>query len=184
MAKEKPEKIESPEEIDSPEKKSKFNIKILLFGIPLFMLQLVVVYFVTANFLLNKWNQGDQQINNADQISEEGSSDEHSSSESNLGEFVYIEEDVIVNPANTQGKRLLLTSIGFDLKSEENIEAMKEKNIVIRDMIISTIASKTISQLNSIAFRDSLKMEISEKVRKLIPSIKVNKIYFSKYIIQ
>jgi len=184
MAKDKTEKIDSPEEIDLPEKKSKFNIKILLFGIPLFMLQLVVVYFITANFLLNKWNQGNQQENNTEQLSEEGSSDEHSSSESNLGEFVYIEEDVIVNPANTQGKRLLLTSIGFDLRSEENKAAMKEKNIVIRDMIISTIASKTISQLNSIAFRDSLKMEISEKVKELIPSIKVNKIYFSKYIIQ
>ena len=30
------------------------NIKVLLFGIPIFIVQLVVVYFITANVLLNK----------------------------------------------------------------------------------------------------------------------------------
>ncbi len=175
------------EKIDLPEKKSKFNIKILLFGIPLFVLQLVVVYFITANFLLNKWSNENQQVsqeNLVEQVSDKEDSDEQSSSESDLGKFVYLEEDIIVNPANTQGKRLLLTSIGFDLRSEESKTAMKEKGIVIRDMIISTLAGKTITQLNSIAYRDSLKMEISEKVKELIPSIKVNQVYFSKYIIQ
>ncbi|GBD88083.1 flagellar basal body-associated protein FliL [bacterium BMS3Abin03] len=181
MAKDKTEK---PEEI---EKKPKFNIKVLLIGIPLFMIQLIIVYFITANFLLDKWKEGNQQLtanSNAELTSENKNEDNTSASQNELGKYVYLEEDVIVNPANTQGKRLLLTSIGFDLKSEENKTAMKEKEIPIRDMIITTLASKTIDQLNSISFRDSLKSEISQKVKNLIPNLKVNKVYFSKYIIQ
>ena len=181
MAKKETEK---PEET---EKKSKFNIKILLIGIPVFMIQLVVVYFVTANFLLDKWKPGTEQLSgnvNVENTLDGESTESNSSSESELGKYVYLEEDVIVNPANTQGKRLLLASIGFDLKSEDNKSAMKGKKIPIRDMIISTLASKTIEQLNSIAFRDSLKLEISTQVKQLIPDLKVNRVYFSKYIIQ
>ena len=40
---------------DLPEpKKGGINTKVILFGLPLFILQLIVVYFVTANILLNK----------------------------------------------------------------------------------------------------------------------------------
>lgn len=175
------------EKPDGAGNKSKFNIKVILIGIPIFMLQLVVVYFITANFLLEKWKPGVQQLSgnvNVEHTSDEEGTENSSSSESNLGKFVYLEEDVIVNPANTQGKRLLLASIGFDLKSEENKSAMKEKEIPIRDMIISTLASKTIEELNSIAYRDSLKLEISNQIKELIPDLRVNRVYFSKYIIQ
>ena len=180
MAKEKKEKTKEPKE------KSKFNIKILLFGIPLFILQLIVVYFVTANFLLEKWNPKNHPVKT--NITAEDTSNEENTdsevSESEEGKYVYLVKDVIVNPAKTGGKRLLLTSIGFDLATKENEDAIKEKEIPVRDVIISTLSSKTIDQLNDYAYKDSLKTEIAHNVKKLVPHIKVNKVYFSKYIIQ
>jgi len=180
MAKEK----ESPEE--KTKTKSKLNMKILLIGIPLFMVQLTVVYFVTANFLLNKWKESASQIQKKVEV-EQSSDTENSSNKSSTGEvgkYVYSVEDVVVNPAKTNGKRLMLTSLGFDLGSEDNKTEMKEKEIPVRDMIINTLASKTVDQLSDIHYRDSLKIEIIQNLKKLIPKIKVNQVYFSKYIIQ
>ena len=187
MAKEKTEEQknpEKPEETVPVEKKSKFNTKILLFGIPAFMIQLVVVYFVTANILLDKWKSGNMPQEPEMNVEQTSGSEDGNNENSELGKYVYLEEDVIVNPADTQGKRLLLSSVGFDLGSEENKNAMKEKKILIRDMIISILASKTVDQLNSTSFRDTLKVEISKTVKDLIPNLKVNQVYFSKYIIQ
>jgi len=188
MAKEKidekpPVEEESLEPV--PEKKKfKFNTKILLFGIPVFMIQLVIVYFVTANILLDKWKTASQQQSPEMNVEQTSDNDSGSNNSNDLGKFVYLEEDVIVNPAQTQGKRLLLSSVGFDLGSEENKNAMKEKKILVRDMIISILSSKTVDELNSSSFRDSLKVEISRTVKGLIPDLRVNQVYFSKYIIQ
>ncbi len=180
MAKEKKEKKEPSEG------KSKINLKMLLIGIPLFMLQLVVVYFITANILLNKWKESAAQINgnvNVEQTADTEEPDESSGS-GETGKYVYVVEDIIVNPANTQGKRLMLTSLGFDLGDEVSNSSMEEKEIPVRDMIINTLASKTIEQLSNVQYRDTLKAEITGNLKKLIPKIKVNKVYFSKYIIQ
>jgi flagellar FliL protein len=176
------------EKVDTPvgqEKKNGVNMKVLLIGIPIFVVQLVAVYFVTANFLLDRWKQNPTQ-STSDNSGEENIDVEHTSNttDSNSGKFVYLEEDIIVNPAQTEGKRLLLTSVGFDLLSEENVLEMRERKIPIRDLIITTIANKTIEQLNGVEYRDSLKLEIANKVKELIPGLRVNQIYFAKYIIQ
>ena len=89
MAKDKTEK---PEEI---EKKPKFNIKVLLIGIPLFMIQLIIVYFITANFLLDKWKEGNQQLtanSNAELTSENKNEDNTSASQNELGKYVEVIE--------------------------------------------------------------------------------------------
>ena len=187
MAKEKTEEqtsVEKPEAPVTEGKKSKFNTKILLFGIPIFMVQLVAVYFVTANILLDKWKTASLQQNQGMNVEQTSGTDNENNKGNELGKYVYVEEDVIVNPAQTQGKRLLLSSVGFDLGSEENKTAMTDKKIPLRDMIISILSSKTVDQLNNISYRDSIKEEISKTVKTLIPGLKVNQVYFSKYVIQ
>ena len=52
MAKEPEKKL--PEKAGEETKKKGFNIKILLIGLPIFIIQLVAVYFITANILISK----------------------------------------------------------------------------------------------------------------------------------
>ena len=101
-----------------------------------------------------------------------------------LGKFIYTIEDIIVNPADTDGKRLLLTSVGLDVPQQTMEEELKTREAMVKDVIISTLSSKTIPELNNTAYRDTLKEAISHKVTTLIPAVKVNNVYFSKYIIQ
>jgi flagellar protein FliL len=169
------------EDIGSSGKKSSFNIKILLVGIPLFIIQVAAVYFVTANILMKKFESMAMTAKNTVVVDTALAASKKSAE---LGKNIYPIEDIIVNPADTDGKRLLLTSIGVDLSKPEMLNELKSREVMVKDIIISSLASKNISQLGDMAYRDSLKLEITSKMKDKIPSVTVNSIYFSKYIIQ
>jgi flagellar FliL protein len=170
------------------EKKSSPITKIILFGVPAFIVQLILVYFITANILINKVNNGAATGHGEETVSEESSGHEEGGEEgegsSSSGQFIYSIDEVVVNPANTNGRQLLLTSLAFDLASEENKTELEGKEFLVKDMIISVLSSKSPRFLNDITQRDSLRNEISNKIEGFIPGIKIKKVYFSKYILQ
>jgi flagellar FliL protein len=186
----KDEKPETEEKIEVPAetKKSVLNPKVLLFGVPIFILQLLIVYFVTANILMSKIHQNNPELaedesKSAEQLDSVNTSNKNQA-EVELGKFIFLVEDVIVNPAGTDGKRFLLTTVGFDISSAEEMKELQGKEVLVKDMVISKLSSKDISQLNNSAYRDTIRTEISGEIKKLIPRVKVNNIYFSKYIFQ
>ncbi|MFN3694577.1 MAG: flagellar basal body-associated protein FliL, partial [Ignavibacterium sp.] len=112
--------------------------------------------------------------------------DKYSETESNtsLGENIFNLDDIIVNPAETNGKTLVLASLGFDLNTPEAKKTMEEKVIIVKDAVITLLASKTVPQLSNTAYRDSLKAEMISDLSRKMPGVKINNIYFSKFIIQ
>ena len=69
------EKTNTPPEIIKAEKKpSMFNPKVLMIGLPIFIVQLVAVYFITANVLL----PGHSKSSEPEDPKTEESSEEHS----------------------------------------------------------------------------------------------------------
>lgn len=183
--------LEEPIGLEEKTKKS-FNPKVFIIGIPLFVLQLVIVYFVTANILLTKFessshkNEGEtvEAGEEAQDSTEEGEESEDSEAESvEIGKHIFSIEDIIVNPTGTNGQRLLLVSMAFDVKDEAQLESIKQKEFVVKDMVISTLSSKTMNELSAIGQKDSLKAEISQGLASLLPKLKINSVYFSKYVI-
>ena len=166
-------------------KKSVLNNKVILFGIPLFVVQLVVVYFITANIILSKmYSSTDSTEEIAAVDSTTILTDSVIKPGVELGRYIYSVEDIIVNPSQTDGKRLLLTTVGFDLGSEEQKTELSSKEVLVKDIIISALSGKTLPQLNDNLYKDTLKIEIKKKVMQYIQGVKLNSIYFSKYIIQ
>ncbi|MEW6652366.1 MAG: flagellar basal body-associated FliL family protein [Bacteroidota bacterium] len=158
-----------------------FNIKILFFGLPLFIIQLVAVYFITANFLLNK-----MQTQTADDLKSTKNDTAQVAKEkpAEYGKFIHEIQDQIVNPAGTDGRRLLMVSLGFDVPSEENKKELEAKDVLLKDEVLSVISSKGLAELSNMAYRDTLRAEITERLKTVMPTVKINKIYFSKYILQ
>lgn len=185
MEKTKEEKTETKVEETSviPEKGKGLNIKVLLFGIPIFIVQLVVVYFITANVLLNKiqTNHSSAEPTPAE-IKKEAEHPKANSQE--LGKFVYMVEDLVINPANTEGKRFLLSSLGFDVSTEQEHQELKSKEFLLKDAVISIMSSKEMARLSNIVYRDTLRAEIIKRLSVVMPKVKINTIYFSKYILQ
>lgn len=186
----KDEKPESSEIIEVPaeKKKSSLNPKVFILGVPLFILQLLIVYFVTANILMSKIHQNNPELaegeSNSEQQPDTANNNNQNQSKIELGKFIFLVEDVIVNPAGTEGKRFLLTTVGFDISSEEEMKELQNKEVLVKDMVISKLSSKDITQLNNSYYRDTIRTEISGEIKKLIPRVNVNNIYFSKYIFQ
>jgi flagellar FliL protein len=93
-------------------------------------------------------------------------------------------EDLIINPAKTDGKRLLMSSLGFDVSTEAEHQELKAKDVLLKDAVISVMSSKELVQLGNTAYRDTLRTEIVKRLTQLMPKVKINTIYFSKYILQ
>lgn len=160
-----------------------FNSKILLIGLPLFIIQLIAVYFITANILLPKIQLHTSSVA-TDSVETGETNGTDSVKHTELGKYVYVVEDLIINPAGTDGKRLLLSSIGFDLLTEQNQKELKEKEVLVKDAIISVLSSKDLTHLSDALYRDTLRLEISKRINQLMPQVKINNVYFSKYILQ
>ncbi|MBL1212533.1 MAG: flagellar basal body protein FliL [Ignavibacteriae bacterium] len=167
-------------EVVQPPSSSKINMKVFLFGLPVFILQLVFVYYITANILINRHEYGTEAATEKPETEDV----EDSANVVELGKYIYSVDDIIVNPAGTDGKRLLLTSVGFDVVNEECMKELESKEILVKDMIISTLSEKSLSKLRNWNYKDSLRFEIAANMKNFMPGINVNKVYFSKFIIQ
>jgi len=164
--------------------KKGFNIKILLFGLPLFIIQLVAVYFITANFLLNKMHASEAGGEGHEAGKKDSTEVVKDEKPSEFGKFIYEIQDQIVNPVGTDGRRLVMVSLGFDVPTEENHKELETKNVLLKDAVLSVMSSKDLSQLSNMAYRDTLRIEITNRLHQTMPEVKINTIYFSKYIIQ
>ncbi len=171
------------EEIKAKPEKSGINTKIFIFGIPVFMIQLVAVYFITANILMKRFESRAAIGKDSTQAGQTADTS-NKKTKVELGRYIFPVDDVIVNPAGTDGKRLLLTSVGIDLRSDKMMTELKSREALVKDVIISTLSSKDVDQLNNTMYRDSLKTEIADQLTRMVPDIGINTIYFSKYILQ
>ena len=142
----------TPELIKAEKKPSMFNPKVLMIGLPIFVVQLVAVYFITANILLpgqTKSPSGSDSTKTEEttEHSEEsteghGETEEGKEGEHGTGGLIYSLDDMIVNPANTNGKMLLLASLGLAVESEESKKVLEEKQVIVKDAVISVLSVK------------------------------------------
>lgn len=162
--------------------------KVILLGIPLFIIQLVAVYFIVAYLLESKQipsnlGRGIEAAGHvAEQQAEEGF-DDFEADTSSAGNFVYSLDDLMMNPAGTNGQAIMLVSLGFDIGSETMRTTMETKEVLVRDMVITTLSGKTLDEL-AISNRDSLRLELADKVESLFNNVRIKRVYFSKFIIQ
>lgn len=168
------------DESSKSDSKKGFNPKVLIIGLPLFIIQLLAVYYVTANILLTKIIEQQGLVANSEADSIDADLQEKKEP---TGTHIFKIEDIIVNPAGTGGQRIMLVSLGIDVESEEAIKTLEGKVVIVKDMIIETMSSKTMAELGEIGFKEILKAELITRLNELIKDVKVNNIYFDKYVI-
>jgi flagellar FliL protein len=166
-----------------PEKVSKFNPKVLIIGLPLFIIQLVAVYFVTANVLMNRIQpEVIKESKPGESKTEKSAQSKNKTTE--IGKFIASFDDIIVNPAGTNGQKLMLTSVSFDMPDEKQLQELKEKELIVKDIIINTLSNKTLLEVGKVGYKDTLKTELANNVMAKFGNLKISNVYFTKYIIQ
>ncbi|MCK5126316.1 MAG: flagellar basal body-associated FliL family protein [candidate division Zixibacteria bacterium] len=92
--------------------------------------------------------------------------------------------NIVVNPAGTGGTRFLATSIGFELKTGKASSKFREKNIVVRDALITILSSQSIPELSDFKQRQRLRKLIKLRVQKLLKTDDVEAVYFTEFVLQ
>jgi flagellar FliL protein len=93
-------------------------------------------------------------------------------------------ENLVLNPAGSNGSRFLMVNATFELKDEAAKEAAKEKEAEARDIILALLGKKTLDQLSDIAQRDQIKKEVLAAVAPIFPKGVVTKVFFPQFVIQ
>ena len=108
---------------------------------------------------------------------------EHKSRDQSEGS-VFLVEDLIVNPAGTEGRRFLSTSIGFETTSGETSDLLTEREAIIRDALITILSSQTIPELSDFKQRERLRKLIKLRVEKLLKTDQITAVYFTEFVLQ
>ena len=130
--------------------------------------QAVGAYFLVFNVLLEHPNKG----KNA-----------RKTNHLEVGHFFEL-GDIVINPANTSGKKYLVMEIGLEAKKEKVITEAESKEIWFRDAINTLLTNKTEAELLDISKRSLLKKEILKLINNRMKEGKFSKVYFKKYIMQ
>ena len=93
-------------------------------------------------------------------------------------------ENLVLNPAGSNGTRFLMVNATFELKDEAAKEAAKDKEAEVRDIILALLGKKSIDQLTDISQRDGIKKEVLAAVAPLFPKGVVTKVFFPQFVIQ
>ncbi len=160
--------------------------------IPIVILQIIIAYLLVLD--LNSKTTAEQTSSTVkDKETVKSSSDrevvdEYKVSDSEYiishPEFLFVVKDLVVNPAGTGGLRYLLTSVGIEVTNEKAFAEIQSKEVVVNDILINILSSKTLEELSDVSRRKELRREIAKKVDEILTNGRVQNVYFSKFIIQ
>ena len=147
--------------------------KLILFGVPVFLVQLVAIYFLMSKFVVP-----------SSAAKESAKPAETKEAAEHPAQSIFVVKDIIVNPAGTNGTRFLLTTIGLEVTTPEAQNDLEKKEVQVRDILNSVLTSKGLDDLVNVEQREALRAEIFQKVSELVKSGTLANVYFSKFIIQ
>jgi flagellar FliL protein len=163
--------------------------KLIMFGVPLLLIQLVLVYFLITKVLAPAAPAAASADDKTAEGKAGGEKGGHGSEKKGEGGesaegSIYVVKDLIVNPAGTNGTRFLLTTIGFEVTTAEGLKEIELKDVMVRDALNTILTSKDLLTLVNMEGRESVRKEIEEKVSGMLRNGRLTNVYFSKFIIQ
>lgn len=119
--------------------------------------------------------------------------------EAQFGE-VYVIEDLVINPAQSGGRRHLLVSIGLEYALDQGEDGghgssgdgiptglgleIQTREPQIRDNIITLLAGQELSVLADIKYRERIRESLKKAVNYYLHDGQVERLYFTKYVFQ
>lgn len=93
-------------------------------------------------------------------------------------------ENIIVNPAGSQGNRFLMTSVAFAVSDEKLQKSLDDSKVELRDRVTGVLEAMTMAQLTSPGARDTIKSRIAGVVGEMVgPKASVT-VFLPQFVIQ
>lgn len=96
----------------------------------------------------------------------------------------YQMEELVVNPANTNGKRYLMVEISLELDDKTIIPVIEQHKLRLKQDIMETLSARSIPELVKVSERDQLRIELITLINSVIGARSVRNLYFTKYVMQ
>lgn len=100
-----------------------------------------------------------------------------------IGPMVAI-EPFIINILDEEGTRYLKAAITLETDNEPVVEEINQRMPQIRDAILLLVGNKTFSELADLQGKLQLRSELRERLNKLLSGGRVQKIYFTEFVVQ
>jgi flagellar protein FliL len=92
-------------------------------------------------------------------------------------------DNIIVNPAGTQGQRFLIVSIAIEVGTDPTLERLKNSEVPLRDAVTGMIERMTLPQLTQLGARDTVRAGVLVYARKFADDSAVH-VYLPQFLIQ
>ena len=97
---------------------------------------------------------------------------------------VHLLENLVLNPAGSGGSRFLLLSVALEVGNAKAGEDFKTRDAELRDIILTSLGTKTVDQLTDIARREEFKKELQSTVDARFGRKAVKSLYFPQFVVQ
>lgn len=96
----------------------------------------------------------------------------------------YMLEELIVNPAGSNGQRFLVVEISLELYDMKHIELIEQKKQRIRHNMLEVLSSRTVNQLTQLSEREKMRSELAEVTNEAVGKRSVRNLYYTRYVMQ
>jgi flagellar FliL protein len=93
-------------------------------------------------------------------------------------------ENLVLNPAGSNGTRFLMVTAAFELKDAGAEQMMKDHEAEVRDRILALLSKKTVEELTEPGSRDPIKKQVLDAVIPIFPKGAVLKVFFPQFVVQ
>lgn len=100
------------------------------------------------------------------------------------GAAVHLLENLVLNPAGSGGSRFLLLSVAIEVGNPKAGEDFKSRDAELRDIILTSLGTKTVEELTDIAQREQFKQELQTAVDGRFGKKAVKSLYFPQFVVQ
>jgi flagellar FliL protein len=115
---------------------------------------------------------------------EEGAAEAEGGHGESSGSTNYSIENLVVNPAGTQGTRFLIVSLTIIPDNAATLARLTERDAEIRDTLLQVLAGKTIQDLSDLTQRESVKEEIRAAAEGVVKPGKIRRIFMPQFVLQ
>lgn len=97
---------------------------------------------------------------------------------------LYVLENIVLNPAESNGTRFLLLSVAVALRDDASAAILKTRDPEIRDRILNLFGNKTTARLAEASARNALRQDVKDTLQAMFPTEHIQAVYFPQFVIQ
>jgi flagellar basal body-associated protein FliL len=94
-------------------------------------------------------------------------------------------DSVIVNVAQTEGRRYLRATVQLEIPEEEKaLKELEARKPQLLDLLIAILAKKTLAEVTAPEALERLRTEVHERLTQEVGSEKVRRVFITEFVVQ